>query len=126
MKDPNGQQHGIKFIGSDGWIWVTRGVIEASDRALITEKLPAGAPRVYVSNDHMDNFIECVKSRKDTICPAAVGHRSASVCHLGVMAIRLGRKLNWDPDKEQFIGDAEADQYISRPMRPPYDYSMIG
>ena len=71
VKDPNGQQHGIKFIGSDGWIWVTRGVIEASDRALIKEKLPASALRVYVSNDHMGNFVECVKSRKDTICPAA-------------------------------------------------------
>jgi predicted dehydrogenase len=125
VKDPNGQQHGMKFIGTDGWIWVTRGVIEASDRALITEKLPESGPRVYASNEHMENFIQCVKSRKDTICPAAVGHRSASVCHLGVMAIRLGRKLNWDPVQEQFIGDTEADQHISRPMRPPYDYGMI-
>ncbi len=125
VKDRNGQQHGIKFHGSDGWIWVTRGVITASDRALLTKKLPEDAPRVYVSNDHMSNFIECVKTRKPTICPAEVGHRSASLCHLGVISIRLGRKLNWDPVKEQFIGDSEASGYVSRPMRKPYDYDMI-
>jgi len=125
VKDPNGQQHGIKFIGSEGWIWVTRGVINASERSLLTEKLPAGAKRVYVSNEHMDNFLECVKSRKDPICPASVGHRSATVAHLGAIAIRLGRKLQWDPVKEDFVGDAEASRWVSRQMRKPYDYSMI-
>jgi len=125
VKDPNGQQHGIKFHGSDGWIWVTRGIITASDRSLLTKKLPEDAPRVYVSNDHMANFIDCVKTRKPTICPAEIGHRSASLCHLGVIAIRLGRKLKWDPAKEQFIGDDEADKHLSRPMRKPYDYDMI-
>jgi len=125
VKDPNGQLHGIKFIGSDGWIWVTRGEISASDRDLLKEELPASAPRVYVSNDHMTNFVECVKSRKPTICPAAVGHRSASLCHLGVIAIRLGRKLNWDPASEQFVDDAEAQGFVARPMRAPYDYGLI-
>jgi predicted dehydrogenase len=125
VKDPKGQQHGIKFIGSNGWIWVTRGVIQANDRQILTEKLPEGAKRVYVSNDHMGNFIDCVKSRKTPICPADVGHRSASLCHLGVIAIRLGRKLSWDPAKEEFVGDAEAGRYVARPMRKPYDYGMI-
>jgi len=125
VKDPNRQQHGIKFIGSDGWIWVTRGVIKASDRKLLTEKLPDSVPRVYASNDHMANFIDCVRSRKAPICPAEVGHRSASLCHLGTTAIRLGRKLNWDPADEQFVDDSEANTYLSRPMRKPYDYDMI-
>lgn len=125
VKDPNRQQHGIKFIGSDGWIWVTRGVIKASDRKLLTEKLPDSAPRVYASNDHMANFIDCVRSRKAPICPAQVGHRSASLCHLGTTAIRLGRKLNWDPAAERFVDDAEANTYLSRPMREPYDYEMV-
>jgi len=125
VKDPKGQQHGIKFYGTDGWIWVTRGVINASDRQLLTEKLPDDAKRVYLSNDHIGNFIDCVKSRKTPICPAEVGHRSASLCHLGVISIRLGRKLNWNPAKEQFVDDAEANTYISRPMRKPYDYNMI-
>ncbi len=125
VKDPKGQQHGIKFHGTDGWIWVTRGVINASDRQLLTQKLPEDAKRVYVSNNHMGNFIDCVKTRKAPICPVEIGHRSASLCHLGVIAIRLGRKLNWDPAKEQFVGDAEASSWVSRQMRKPYDYDMI-
>ena len=125
VKDPNGQQHGIKFHGSEGWIWVTRGSIKASERRILTEKLPENAKYVYLSNDHMGNFIDCVKSRKVPICPAETGHRSASLCHLGVIAIRLGRKLRWDPVNEQFVGDPEANRYIAREMRKPYDYSMI-
>ena len=125
VKDPKGQQHGIKFHGSEGWIWVTRGSIKASERRLLTEKLPNDARYVYLSNDHMGNFIDCVKSRKVPICPVETGHRSASLCHLGVIAIRLGRKLKWDPVNEQFIGDTEANRYIVREMRKPYDYSMV-
>lgn len=125
VKDPNGQQHGIKFHGSKGWIWVTRGSIKASERRILTEKFPEDAKYVYLSNDHIGNFIDCVKSRKVPICPAETGHRSASLCHLGVIAIRLGRKLRWDPVNEQFIGDTEANRYIAREMRKPYDYSMI-
>jgi predicted dehydrogenase len=125
VKDPKGQQHGIKFHGTDGWIWVTRGKIDASNRQILKDKLPDDAKRVYVSTDHMGNFVDCVKSRKAPICPAEVGHRSASLCHLGVIAIRLGRKLNWDPTAQQFVGDAEATKWLSRPMRKPYDYSMV-
>ncbi|MEJ2704016.1 MAG: hypothetical protein P8Z79_16380, partial [Sedimentisphaerales bacterium] len=125
VKDPNGQQHGIKFHGTDGWIWVTRGKIDASNRQILKDKLPDDAKRVYVSTDHMGNFVECVKSRKAPICPAEIGHRSGSLCHLGVIAIRLGRKLKWDPAAQQFVGDAEASTWLSRPMRRPYDYSMV-
>jgi predicted dehydrogenase len=125
VKDRNGQQHGIKFIGSDGWIWVTRGQINASDPAIIKEELPANAIRLYESNNHMGNFLDCVRSRKTPICPVSVGHRSASLCHLGVISIRLGRKLNWDPQKEQFTGDDEAQSYVTRSMRKPYDYAMV-
>jgi hypothetical protein len=73
----------------------------------------------------MGNFIDCVKSRENPICPARTGHRSASLCHLGVIAIRLGRKLNWNPVNERFVGDDEADTWIARRMRKPYDYTMI-
>ena len=125
VKDASKQQHGVKFIGSDGWIWVTRGEIKASDRDLLTSKLPSDAKRVYESHDHMGNFVECVRSRKPTICPAEVGHRSASMCHLGVTSIRLGRKLQYDPRKEEYVNDAEANSYIARPMRKPYDYTMV-
>jgi len=123
--DRNRQQHGIKFVGTDGWIWVTRGKIDASDTQILTDKLADSAPRVYMSNHHMGNFIDCVKTRKQPICPVGVGHRSASMSHLGVLAVRLGRKINWDPVKEQFINDPEAASYVARDMRGPYNYSMI-
>jgi predicted dehydrogenase len=125
VKDPNGQQHGIKFHGTDGWIWITRGIIKASERQILTEKLPEDSKQVYLSNNHMGNFVNCVKSRKTPICPSETGHRSASLCHLGVIAIRLGRKLRWNPVREQFTGDDEANTYITRRMRKPYDYNMI-
>ena len=67
----------------------------------------------------------CVRSRKQPICPAEVGHRSVSVCHLGVIAMRLGRKLQWDPEKEQFVNDTEANGHLAREQRKPYSYEMI-
>ena len=84
--------------------------------------LPSDAVRLDKSDDHMGNFFECVKTRKAPICEAEIGHRSASVCHLGVIAIRLGRKLAWDPAKEQFVGDAEANGFVAREQRKPYSY----
>lgn len=125
VKDPNGQLHGIKFIGKDGWIWVTRDAIDASRREMLTEKLPDDAKRAVVSNSHMGNFVESIRSRKAPICSAEVGHRSASVAHLGTTAIRLGRKLAWDPVKEDYVGDREASAFLARPMRKPYDYDMV-
>ena len=65
--DPKGQQHGVKFIGADGWIFVTRGKIEASDPELLKKALPASATRLYASNDHMGNFFDCVRTRKAPI-----------------------------------------------------------
>jgi hypothetical protein len=122
----NGQLHGIRYEGTDGWLWVTRGEIKASNEAILKEKLPESAPRVYVSNDHKANFFECVKTRKAPICDVEIGHRSATMCHLGVAAVRLGRKLQWDPVKEEYVGDAEAQKTVVREMRKPYDYSYVG
>jgi len=117
--------HGVQFEGPAGWIYVTReGKIEASDRALIETPLPSDAERLYASDDHMGNFFECVKTRNAPICDAEIGHRSVSVCHLGVIAIRLGRKLQWDPQAENFPNDAEANAMLSRKMRKAYDYDQ--
>lgn len=118
--DKSGQQHGVKFEGSDGWIFVTRGRIEASKPELLETPLPANAERLYVSANHMGNFFDCIRSRKAPVADAEIGHRSVSVCHLGVIALRLGRKLTWDPAKEQFTGDNEANSHVSRPMRGPW------
>ncbi len=117
-----GHDNGILFVGEkDAWIFVNRGTLQASDPKLIEEPLPGDAKRLYVSNNHMGNFIECVRTRKRTICPAEVGHRSVSVCHIGVICTRLGgRPLKWDPAKQVFLDDAEASAMLSRPMRSPW------
>lgn len=124
--DKAGQQHGVKFIGSNGWVWVTRGNIQASDPELLKTEFGGKDKRLYVSNDHMGNFFDCIRSRKAPVCEAEIGHRSVTVCHLGVLALRHGRNLKWDPKKEQFVGDKEANSWLAREMRKPWDYSLVG
>ncbi len=100
---PEGEmRNGVKFEGANGWIFVTRGKIEASKSEFLTEPLPASSERLYVSGNHMQNFFDCIRSRKAPVADAEIGHRSVSVCHLGVLALRLGRKLNWDPQQGGF------------------------
>jgi predicted dehydrogenase len=112
--------NGVLFVGDSGkWIFVKRGFITASDPKLLSEPLPGDAKRLYHSDNHMANFLTCLRSRKETICPAEVGHRSVSVCHLGVIALRSGKKLKWDPVKERF-DDEEADKWLRREMRDPW------
>ncbi len=125
VADPKGQQHGVKFEGADGWIWVTRGSIEASNPEFLTTPLAADAVRLYESNDHMGNFFDCIRTRKAPICEAEIGHRSASVCHLGVLSLRLGRKLQWNPETEQFVGDDDANQWLRRELRKPWSYDSV-
>jgi predicted dehydrogenase len=123
---PGEKYHGVQFEGPAGWIFVSReGKIEASDPALISTPLPADAQRLYASDDHMGNFFECVKTRKPPICDVEIGHRSASICHLGVISIRLGRKLQWDPEAQAFANDAEANGMLAREMRKPYSYEEV-
>lgn len=124
----DGQRNGIRFEGSDGWIWVSRGAIEASDRELLTTPLPEDATKLYESNDHRKNFFDCMESRKDPICNVETGHLSATVCHLGAISLRTGGKsLTWNPDKEIFTGSGskEANKHVAREMRAPYNYDFI-
>lgn len=126
VEDPDGQRNGIRFEGSDGWIWVNRGNLRASDKALLETPLPDSAERLYKSDDHMANFFECVRSRKLPIADVQVGHWSASVCHLGTIALRTGLKLQWEAEREEFVGQnaREANRFLQREMRKPYDYSF--
>jgi len=110
---------------SDGWIFVTRGKIEVSQPELLTTPLAASATRLYASDNHMRNFFDCARSREAPICDAEIGHRSVSMCHLGVIALRLGRKLQWDPAKERFVGDSEANGWLAREMRKPWTYEAV-
>jgi predicted dehydrogenase len=112
----------IKFVGANGqWIFVDRNHIEASDPKLVEEPLPAAAAPLYRSRptDQMNDFLECVKSRQKPICDVAVGASSATVCHIGVIALRTGKRLKWDPLEHRF-DDAEANTMLSRPMRAPW------
>ena len=124
----NGQRNGVKFTGTDGWLWVNRDEITASDKKLLTAPLPDNAVKLEVSNDHMGNFFDCVRSRKDPIASVENGHRSACIGHLIIIALRTGRKLQWNPDTEVFTGEgaAEANGHLARKMRAPYDYSFAG
>lgn len=117
--------NGVQFIGTDGWIYVSRGEIQANKPELIEEPLPSSATRLYKSDNHMGNFFECIRSRKEPICDVEIGHRSISIAHLGAISVRMKRPLKWDPACEQFVDDAEANRWLSRPMRPPYDLTFI-
>lgn len=125
-KNPKGQPNGVRFEGEKGWIWVNRDEIKASDPELLRQPLPENAVRLYVSKDHMLNFMECTRSRQLPICDVETGHRSANMCHLGAISLRTGRKLKWDATKEVFFGSGakEANTYLKREMRAPYDYSF--
>ena len=83
-------ENGVKFEGEDGWIFVSRSKIEASDPKLLDEPLPKDATKLYHSTNHMGNFIECIRDRQRPICDVEVGHRSVTVCHIGTISLRLG------------------------------------
>ena len=125
--NPPGQHNGIRFEGTDGWIWVNRHEITASSPELLTAPLPENAVRLYSSKNHMQNFIDCVRSRELPICDVETGHRSATMCHLGAISLRTGRALTWDSAAEKFVGEhaALANTYVAREMRKPYDYSFV-
>jgi predicted dehydrogenase len=127
VKNPKGQRNGIRFEGTDGWLWVNRDEITASDPQFLTTPLPENAVRLYDSKSHMGNFFDCVRSRMLPICDVETGHRSATMCHLAAISLRTGFSLNWDSAEEAFVGDNAdiANGYVSREMRKPYDYSFV-
>ncbi len=118
----------MKFIGSDGWIWVNRDGISASNNDFLTTPLPENAIHLEVSRNHMANFFAAVRSRKDPIAKVEDGHRSAVIGHLIIIALRAGKKYTWDPAQERFTGEGaeEANTHLARPQRAPYDYKFVG
>jgi len=113
-------QGGTKWIGEYGWIWVDRGAFETQPGNLVNEVIGPNEIKLYHSKDHYQNFLDCVKSRALTITPCEVAHRSASVGHLGVIAIETGHKIKWDPATETIIGDPDAERLLSRSYRKPW------
>ena len=114
---------GVRVEGSDGWVdsqgWV--GPLQASSRELLTAPFGPGDIRLYTCprGEHR-NFLDCVKSRRTPYFSAEAGHRCSSISHIGNIAMDLGRKLRWDPAKETFPGDDQANRMLSRTMRSPW------
>ncbi|MBN2452457.1 MAG: Gfo/Idh/MocA family oxidoreductase [Lentisphaeria bacterium] len=117
----------IRFEGSGGWVGVPSwgGAVQASAAEILRAPLGSTAVRLRTcpGREHRD-FLDCVKTRQLTYAPAEVGHRTATLCHIGNIAMLLGRRLSWDPVRERFRDDPEADAMLSRAMRPPW--SLLG
>jgi len=137
-KNPNG----IKFEGTDGWIFVTRGqggvtasdpssggkpntAFTASDPKILTSVIGPKETHLYESPEQHGNWLDCIQSKKETISPAEVAHRSCSACLLAHAAMKVPGKLQWDPKKEQFKDNAEANKLLSRPQRYPYGTNYV-
>jgi predicted dehydrogenase len=112
---------GTKWIGTEGWVWVDRGGFDASNldwRASI----PADKYKVklYKSDNHQRNFIDCVKTRQPTITPVETAHHSAIPGHLGLISMLVKRKIKWDAAKEEIVGDSDASKLLTRGYRSPW------
>ena len=144
MLTSGGYPNGVRYEGTEGWIFVTRGsytaspsdpvsktnnsaALDASDPAILKSIIGENEIHLYVSNEQHGNWLDCIKSRKEPISPVEAGHRACTVCLLTHIAMKLGRKLYWDPDNEVFINDNEANFMLSRKQRYPFgtDYIQI-
>jgi len=107
------------FEGADGTIFVSRGMIKSDPVTILEKPIGENDFHVYPSKDHVRNFLDCVKSRKECICPAEIGHRTATICHLGAIGYELRKPLKWDPVKERF-DDESANKLLDLPSREPW------
>lgn len=112
---------GVKFEGTDGYVWANRGRHGASSEEIYYSKIGDKELKLYESSDHYRNFIDCVLSRKEPIAPVEKAHRSITVGHLGNIAMILGEDLEWDPKKERFKNNEKANRMLQREMRAPWD-----
>ncbi len=131
----------IRYEGTEGWIEVFRGnysitdsdpvspnslkVLNASNSGILTSEIKKDEIHLYESNEHHQNWLDCIKSREQPITPVEVGHRACSICLISHIAMKLDRKLYWDPVAERFQNDEEANAMLSRPQRYPYGTDYI-
>ena len=137
MFTSGGYPNGIRYEGTDGWIFVSRGdynatasdpvskekssrALDASDPKILTSVIGENEIHLYQSDDQHGNWLDCIQSRKEPISPVEMGHRACSVCLVTHIAMKLSRKLEWDPATERFKGDDEANAMLSRPQRAHY------
>ena len=142
MLTSGGYPNGVRYEGTEGWIFVTRGnyratasdpipqdqnnkALDASDPKILTSVIGPDEIHLYVSESQHGNWLDCIKSRKEPISPVEIGHRACTVCLVTHIAMKLGRMLDWDPETEKFINDMEANKMLSRPQRAPYGTNYI-
>jgi predicted dehydrogenase len=118
--EPIGADGGACFVGTHGRIAVDRDALISDPPDIVREPLRPDEARVYYSASHSGNFLECIRTRKKTICDADIAHTSANALLLGGVAKQLKRTLRWDPAAEQFLNDDEANRMLSTAKRPPW------
>jgi len=117
---------GTTWYGDKGWIHVDRGErISASDPKILEEKIGDTEIKLYKSDNHWQNFVDCVKSRKPAIAPVEVAYRAISVALLGEIAMTTGETIKWDPEKEEIIGNPRASRLLGRPYRQPWSHPTV-
>jgi predicted dehydrogenase len=121
-KLPEGKRgvNGVLFVGDSGWVEVNRGYFACYPEAIGDKPIGPNEIHLYKSPGHHQDWLNCVKTRQRPICDVETGCRSVSVCHLGNIAYWLGRRIRWDPVKEEILGDEEAARWLDRPMRAPW------
>ncbi len=118
--DNTKNMQGVRFEGDKGWVHVNRQGISASPESLLKETIGPDKIHLPVSDNHSKNLLDCVRTRQQTVAPVDVAVRSDTLCQLSDIAVRLGRKLKWDPGKEEFINDTQATRMLTRSMRSPW------
>jgi predicted dehydrogenase len=119
--EDNGPAAGGEFIGDLGKIRIGNNVISSNPTDLVNVPADDLDFRLPEINNHIQNWFDCIKTREKPIADVEIGHRSAILCHLGNIARWVGRPLTWDPESETFPGDEEANKYLDRPRRKPYE-----
>lgn len=144
MLTSGGYPNGIRYEGTEGWIWVSRGnyvasssdpiaqgnnakALDASDPKILTSVIGENEIRLTRSTEHHGNWLGAIQGNNDLLSPVEIGHRACSVCLVSHIAMKMGRKLTWDPVKEEFVNDPEANSHLSRPQRRPWgtDYVKV-
>jgi len=113
----------IRFEGTEGWIgnYRWRGPLQANPKSVLDSVIGPNEIHLYTCQaGEQRNFLDCVKSRKECYYTAEVGHKTFTISHIGNISMLLGRKLKWDPEKERFINDDQANRMLSRSMRSPW------
>ena len=119
LADTTKHAHGVRFEGTEGWVF-TRYDCAVEPRSLLRTRFGPNDTHLYRSPGHIRNFLDCVKTRAQTITPAEVAHRSTTASLIGGIALKLQRKLRWDADRERFVNDDEANRLLRYAMRPPW------